>query len=235
MRPAPLPTLDDALAELFPPGVAVAASDEPGDVANLLPEEAAGLGRAVARRAREFAAGRACARRALATLGFADFALRVGEQREPLWPAGVIGSITHTEGLCAAVVARTGELAGLGLDAERAGRVKPELWGRICLPAELRWLQGLMPSEQPAAATLLFAAKEAFYKAQFPLTRRWLYFHDASIEIPGPFGARGPFHVHPLRDLAIAGARPAPLQGQYRFLAGHGLAAVTVAASGAAQ
>src|SRR5208282_5779110 len=86
---------------LLPPGIVVVEMHSAGDTAALLPEEAAYLGRSVPKRAQEFAAGRVCARRALAELGVVDFPLRVGEDREPLWPEGTVGSITHTTGFCA--------------------------------------------------------------------------------------------------------------------------------------
>src|SRR5450631_1635810 len=91
---------------LFPAGAIAAELGEPGRVELLLPEEAAGLGRAVPERQQEFAAGRLCARRALEELGFAGFALLAQADRQPLWPAQIVGSITHTNGLCAAVVGR---------------------------------------------------------------------------------------------------------------------------------
>src|SRR5450631_1625040 len=88
---------------LFPAGVIAAELREPGSVGLLLPEEAAGLGRAVPERQQEFAAGRLCARRVLAELKIVDFAVIAQPDRQPRWPATVVGSITHTTGLCAAV------------------------------------------------------------------------------------------------------------------------------------
>ena len=80
------------------------------------------------KRIQEFAAGRLCARRALGEFGRRGFPIPVARDRQPFWPAGVVGSITHTAGLCAAVVAERSRLAALGVDTELGGAVKPELW-----------------------------------------------------------------------------------------------------------
>src|SRR5579863_5143627 len=154
---------------LFPAAVVGAELREPGDPSLLLPEEAACLGRAVPKRVQEFAAGRLCARRALAEFGVTDFPVRVASDRQPLWPEFLVGSITHTDGYCAAVVAERRRLSAIGVDCEVMGRVTRELWPSIFGPEESRWLNSLAQSERVAAVTLLFAAKEAFYKCQYPL------------------------------------------------------------------
>ncbi len=188
-----------------------------GETSALLPEEAACLGRSVPTRAQEFAAGRLCARRALREFGVVDFPLLVGEQREPLWPAGFVGSITHTAGLCAAVVGERRRFAGIGVDAEIAGRVKPELWPRICVAEETSWLASLPEGERAAAATLVFAAKEAFYKAQFPLVHEWLNFHDVCIDVPPWDAMQGSFLVRPLRHVKVSQFAMLSLTGQFRI------------------
>ncbi len=205
------------LAELFPAGVVVTQTITPGDASLLLAAEAACLGRAVPKRVREFAAGRVCARRALNQFGVADFALIVGGDREPLWPAGYVGSITHTEGLCAAVVAERARFLGLGIDVERQGGVGRQLWPSICNPSEAAWLEGSREERAIDLATVIFAAKEAFYKAQFPLVRERLHFHDAAIRIADRDAAFGCFTVEALRPLAVDGCAAWPLAGRYRI------------------
>ncbi|MGC1522562.1 MAG: 4'-phosphopantetheinyl transferase superfamily protein, partial [Steroidobacteraceae bacterium] len=161
MNPA---VLSADFKSLFPGGVAAAELRGSGDPSLLLPLESASLGRAVQSRIEEFAAGRACARLALAQFGFEDFPLAVSGDRQPAWPPSMVGSITHTAGLCAAVVGEAAHFLGLGVDGEVAGDVKPDLWHKICVPREIAWLRSLPQSEQAPAAALIFAAKEAFYK-----------------------------------------------------------------------
>jgi 4'-phosphopantetheinyl transferase EntD len=214
MNPAYLST---RLSSLFSPGAVVAVLREAGDPELLLPGETAAQGRVVLKRLQEFAAGRLCARRALAEFGVLDFPLRPAEDRQPIWPDSMAGSITHTEGFCAAVVAERRCIRALGLDSETAGAVNVEIWSRICLPAEMAWVRSLPEAERGAAATLIFCAKEAFYKCQYSLVRQPLGFHDVSMEAAAWGASDGVFRIHPARTLAIAAHAALPMQGRYLF------------------
>jgi 4'-phosphopantetheinyl transferase EntD len=214
--------LSRGFESLFPPGVIAAELDEPGRVELLLPEEAAGLGRAVPERQQEFAAGRLCARRALAELGIVDFAVIALPDRQPRWPATIVGSIAHTAGLCAAVAGLRSRFAGLGVDTEIAGRVSAELSVRICVDAELAWIGSLPAVQRAPAAAIVFAAKEAFYKCQSPITGQWLGFKDLKIEPAGFDGALREgtvelFRIVPSRPIALTALMSTPLAGRYRF------------------
>jgi 4'-phosphopantetheinyl transferase EntD len=210
--------LSDAVRELFPHGAIAAELREPGDPALLLPAEAACLtSGAVQKRRREFAAGRLCARRAMAEAGIHDFALRVAQDRRPLWPDTLVGSITHTGGLCVAVVAPKTSLAAIGVDSEVVGDVAPDLWATVCAPAELAWLESLPAAERPAAVTLVFSVKEAFYKCQYPVTGEWLNFDDLRVQ-PLHWGARaGAILIHANRRLKIGDVSALPILGKYVF------------------
>ena len=96
----------------------------PGDASLLYPEEAVSVAKAVPKRVGEFAAGRLCARRALAEFGITGVPLTMAPDRAPVWPESMVGSITHTRGLCAAVVAERRRFASLGIDVEVAGDVE---------------------------------------------------------------------------------------------------------------
>jgi len=170
------------LARLFPPGVVAAELHRPGDPQWLMPAEARFVKQAAPKRVHEFTAGRLCARRAMEEFGITGFPLSVGEDRQPLWPDGLIGSITHTAGYCAAAVAERSNIVTLGLDSETVGDVSRDIWTTICGASEAEWLCSLPAASQEAAITLIFSAKEAFYKCQFPLTHEWLDFHDLIVE-----------------------------------------------------
>jgi 4'-phosphopantetheinyl transferase EntD len=209
--------LSTRLGSLFSPGAVVAELREAGDPGLLLPAEAATLGRAVPKRRQEFAAGRLCARRALAEFGVLDFPVLPAADRQPIWPDSMAGSITHTEGFCAAVAAERRRITALGLDSEVVGRVNVEIWPRICVPGEMAWVRSLPQAQRAAAVTLIFCSKEAFYKCQYPVVRERLGFHDVSME-PAAWGAsEGVFRIHPARALAIAAHAALPLQGHYLF------------------
>jgi 4'-phosphopantetheinyl transferase EntD len=209
--------LSPSLSSLFPPGALAAELREPGDPSLLLPAEAQYLGKAVLKRVQEFAAGRLCARALLAEFGIVDFAIAVGEARQPVWPDTLVGSITHTAGFCAAVVAEKSRFAAIGMDCEVAGSVKPELWPSICTLKEILWLNLLPEASRVDAATLIFSAKEAFYKCQYPLTGERLSFHDARVEAPSFGAAGGTFTILATKRIALADNAALPICGRYLF------------------
>ncbi|MET7683555.1 4'-phosphopantetheinyl transferase superfamily protein [Streptomyces sp. NPDC005423] len=165
--------------------VAVEAhGDEGSPQAPLYPEEEARLTRAVARRRREFAGVRACARRAMEKLGVPPQPVLPGDQGAPRWPTGLVGSMTHCDDYYAAALARATDLVSLGIDAEPHGPLPQEVVPVVFLPAERERLRRLS-EERPEVhwERLLFSAKESVYKAWFPLTGEWLDFSEADIEL----------------------------------------------------
>jgi len=215
VRPSNPARLSRELAGLFPPGVTAAelAGDPPQGL--LSGAEAAVISHCSDKRIRDFTAGRLCARRALEEFGVRDFALLPAPDRTALWPPPLLGSITHTEGYSAAVLARREDFAGLGVDSERLSAVHEELWTRICTPPELGRLQGLPPQQRAGAATLVFAAKEAFYKCQYPLTGEWLEFEDLEIASPELGSEAGEFFVLPRRALRLGSHPLAGWRGRF--------------------
>jgi 4'-phosphopantetheinyl transferase EntD len=209
--------LSPFVASLLPEGAVAAELRVPIGQELLYPEEAAHLTRAAPKRVHEYSAGRLCARRALEALGISNFPLLPGSDRQPLWPPAVVGSITHTAGFCAAVIASRGVFRAVGLDAEGIGRVSANLWPRICTEAESVWLRQLPDSEQAKFASLVFSAKEAFYKCQYGLTAEWLYFHDASLEVVAASAEGGIFRVHPLKAMKLSEHAAGPWEGRFAF------------------
>ncbi|MFH9809014.1 4'-phosphopantetheinyl transferase [Streptomyces olivaceus] len=183
------------IEELLPTTVVSVAAyghDETGHLP-LCPEEEAIVARAVAKRRREFTAVRSCARRAMEKLGVPAQPVLPGERGAPSWPDGLVGSMTHCDGYCAAALARATDLASLGIDAEPDGPLPEGVLDSVALPAEAERLRRLA-EERPGVHwdRLLFSAKESVYKAWFPLTRRWLDFLEADIEISvSPGGGPG--------------------------------------------
>jgi 4'-phosphopantetheinyl transferase EntD len=167
-----------ALAALFPPDVAVAAEIiGPADTASLWPAERTAIAGSVPARRDEFAAGRTAARRALAALGEPPAELPVGLDRAPVWPTGLFGSISHSSGVAAAALRRSGPL---GLDIEEDAPIEPALWPMILQPDELSRL----PEENPGRwVRQVFAAKEAVFKAQPPEHRVLFGFEAVEIRL----------------------------------------------------
>jgi 4'-phosphopantetheinyl transferase EntD len=172
------------IEELLPPEVvAVDTREELLDV-ELFPAERAALGQAVAKRRHEFVTGRACARAALARLGLPPSPIASGDRGEPLWPAGVVGSLTHCAGFRACALARAADLAGVGIDAEPHAPLPDGVLGEIARAEERPALAALARAHPTVHwDRLLFCAKEAVYKVWFPLARCWLGFEDAVLTL----------------------------------------------------
>ena len=134
-----------------------------------------------ARRRREFTAGRNCARRALARLGAPAGPILAGDNREPRWPRGVVGSITHTADYCAAAVAWSSTTGGLGIDAELHQPLPDGVEAMVCTPREREWIASAPHGTHWDA--VVFCAKESIFKAWFPSTGRWLGFDGAELAI----------------------------------------------------
>ena len=184
---------DPWLRDLFPATVLIATSPPRACEAELFSEERALIERAVESRRREFATARVCARKLLAELGVEGFALLRGADRAPLWPTGVIGSISHCRDLCVAAVARRGALRSLGVDVEPAEPLEPALWRRILTPREATWLGSRETERRGRIVRLFFSAKEAVYKCVRAAGAPELGFHDVELDLAleeGRFAAR---------------------------------------------
>jgi 4'-phosphopantetheinyl transferase EntD len=150
----------------------------------LWPDEAALITSVAAKRRRDFTLGRRCARKALEQLGVDPVPILRGGDREPLWPTGVVGSITHTDGYAAAVAARASQVRGVGIDAEQNGPLPAGVGQRIARPEELDQLATWQAVDETVHVDrLIFSAKEAIYKVWFPLAGRWLGYLDARLDI----------------------------------------------------
>jgi 4'-phosphopantetheinyl transferase EntD len=155
-------------------------------VREIHPAESALVAHAVDARQREFAAGRLCARRALERLGIRAGPLLAEADRRPAWPAGIAGSISHTDGVCGVAVARRGAVTGVGFDVEPATTLPADVWEAVLTEAERRQLRDFPEPDQSIRARLLFSAKEAFYKCYCSAGGGWLDFHDLEIRLtPG--------------------------------------------------
>jgi 4'-phosphopantetheinyl transferase EntD len=151
------------MSRLLVPGLSGAEIWDEGQPVEVHPAEDIYVARSAQKRRRDFALGRACARAALAGLGHGEAAIAKGDNGAPVWPAGIAGSITHTQDYAAALVGESSRFAGIGIDAERSGGATRDLWPRLFSEAEQKML-GTHP-DPLLAATLLFSAKEASYKA----------------------------------------------------------------------
>ena len=210
-------------------GAVVAAEmyTDPPELAPL-PEEETLIARAVAKRRNEFVTVRYCARLALGELGVPPVPILKGEKGEPCWPDGVVGSLTHCEGYRGAAVAPQGRVRSVGIDAEPHDVLPSGVLDAISLPGERAGLEAL-----PSGLhwdRILFCAKEATYKAWFPVTRRWLGFEDAHIVFTVDHGgSSGRFESRILIDgQAVSGAPLETLSGRWSVRNGLALTAIVL-------
>jgi 4'-phosphopantetheinyl transferase EntD len=224
------PALSNASIErLFATGVAVetsrTADGEPGD---LLARERDCVPRASARRLADFAAGRRCARSALRRVGVVGHPLVVGAGGAPAWPAGIVGSISHCDGVCAAAVASGRLFAGLGLDIETDGALDEDLRPLVCGDDERRRIAQLRPPPVGNWEKVMFSIKESVFKCWYPLGRSWLEFHEVEVDLLPERGAFGAW-VSP--GGPVDAASPRSIGGRYCWAAGYVLSAAYVPAS----
>lgn len=158
------------------------ATDE-ANPADLYDEERSAIASAVESRRREFAAGRMLARRLLGSLGL-EGPLRRTPEGPPAWPGGVLGSIAHCSTLAAAAVCRTDDCAGLGIDLEPRAPLPPDIADLVLTSPQERSLA----AEDPDGGLRVFCAKEAFYKAVYPLIRRIVDFDAVDVSSVSPDG-----------------------------------------------
>lgn len=142
------------------------------------PEEGGHMAQAVLARRNEFITGRRCARVALSKLGQTACALPPNAAGVPVWPAGTVGSISHSRGLCCAAVAGTDVICCLGLDLEKTTRLSPRAMERVVHPLEADFV-----GNDQAKGSLLFSMKEAFFKAQFPRWHAQPNFKDLALQV----------------------------------------------------
>ncbi|MEE2031034.1 4'-phosphopantetheinyl transferase Npt [Rhodococcus chondri] len=168
------------ISRIVPDGVAAAEmfTDPPGLRPH--PQEEPLIARAVEKRRREFVGARHCAREAMRRLGVDPAPVLKGERGAPVWPRGVVGSLTHCDGYRGAVLGYALQVRSLGIDAEPHDRLPDGVLDAVSLEPERDWLAGTAGAGVHWDR-LLFCAKEATYKAWFPLTHRWLGFEDAHI------------------------------------------------------
>ena len=162
------------------------AVDVCGDLLDvpLYPVEQQVISRAVAIRRQEFTTARACAREALRRLGVPPQEIGTGAKGEPQWPSGVVGSITHCLGYRGAVVAHASQVTSIGIDAEPNNELPEGVLDAVSFAQERAWIARFAEDEPEVAwDRLLFCAKEAVYKAWFPLARRWLGFDEAVVSV----------------------------------------------------
>jgi len=145
-------------------------------VTTLSEREAAAIPRALDKRRREYATGRALAREALDRFfEVRGFDLLNDDDRAPVWPESIAGTLSHCD-TYAWVALVESSWGTIGIDGEHRRELKRDLWRPTMLPSEIEALDTLDPEIRGRRALALFSAKEALYKAQYPRSREYMGF-----------------------------------------------------------
>lgn len=136
------------------------------------------------KRQQEFFCGRYFAHLLLGRMGLGDCEIGRDGKGCPQWPDGVVGSISHTRDFCAVSLAESKHFISLGIDLEESSRLKTSLWPRLFVRSEIEQLERIRDSaNRMRHAAIMFSAKEAFYKCDYPLNHQPYMFTDAEVAL----------------------------------------------------
>lgn len=175
--------LADVARDLLPTTVAVAEMDPRMDCIGLHPDEAPAMITMAPARRREYTAGRIAAHEAMGQVSTTQEPVIRGQDRSPIWPAGIVGSISHSKKHSIAAVASADDVQSLGVVLEPDVELEPYMYREVCSPEEMKWLEQQPFDRRGNLAKLIFCAKGCTYKCQLPLTRRLLWYNSLQIQI----------------------------------------------------
>lgn len=206
--PDPLPGTV-LLSTRFDPALLIA-----GDFQRSAVPPPASIQRSVAKRQAEFLAGRLCARAALQQLDNLDCVPAIGEDRAPVWPPHISGSITHSSGHAAAIVGHKAQWRGLGMDLENVLSLEraERLAGEILTADELQRMARLPREQHARLVTLTFSAKESLFKALYPIVQKRFYFEHAEVV---EWSEHGQMRLRLLTELSGEWCHGTELVGQF--------------------
>ena len=168
---------------LFPDSIQFALSLVDINKGKIYKEEEKFIKNAVRKRKAEFITGRILAKEILLTIGIENFPLLIGKSRQPLWPKNISGTISHSKEYCMVAVCENRLYKSIGMDVESVSKMKAKLFSFFCTDDEIESIQENKNLDQNTHGTIIFSAKESFYKLQYPLTHNYLSFKDAKVTV----------------------------------------------------
>lgn len=175
------PSVQRAIDAIIVPGLLIGhRMISQGDELALLHKEMVSLSFPVIERLRASGAARRVARELMNSMGFASLPILRSTSGAPIWPTGVVGSMAHDDQIAVAAVGLRRDLDAVGIDIEPVVPLQPDMLELIVTPRERQTVV-----DNPLGTKLLFAIKEAVYKATFPLDRKFLDFHDIDVDLAG--------------------------------------------------
>jgi 4'-phosphopantetheinyl transferase EntD len=189
------PALAAALATLAAPGVRIGHRVIQGGDEKILFETEAKTVSALPDKRRASGAARIVGRVLLKELGVAEQPVPRRVSGAPLWPDGVTGSFAHDHLVAVAALARTRDVAALGIDVEPAVALPSDMLDLVTTPKER--IDG-----DPMRGRVLFVVKEAVYKAVHPHDGKFLDYHDIEVDLAAKKAVTKTGHTLELRFCA---------------------------------
>lgn len=165
------------ISDLFPDGVLTLVEHSDNWPTDLAPAERNQLGDVCGKRLAEFAAGREQARRLISAITGAAEPLLVGDYRQPLWPDGIIGSISHSDVYCAVAVAARDSISDLGIDVETLEALNPEVENLVLTDTEME----ATDASESWVRKLIFSIKESNYKCCYHMVKAYIDFKECEV------------------------------------------------------
>lgn len=172
--------LTDQLQKKLPAQISLVKATSSMWCSPVFSEEETLIEHALEKRKKEFRAGRNSAHLAMRRLGLKAVPIMRGQHREPLWPEGIVGSLSHTENYCVAVCSRLNAgIRLLGVDVERNLPLGDGLDSYVHSESEWALLESLGDLPQ----RIIFSAKESIFKCMYPLLGRYFGFRDVELSL----------------------------------------------------
>lgn len=150
-------------------------------------EEQKLIERSCKKRRQEFKAGRIQAQNILRRLGVKRSPILSGKLRDPLWPEGIVGSISHCDKYCLVAAAKTKDYCSIGIDIENNDPLPGDLERFVCTPIEIEWIRSLKGKDSLLSwSKIIFSAKESAYKCISPILQNFIDFKEAQITFTWP-------------------------------------------------
>lgn len=146
---------------------------------------------AVDKRKAEFVVGRFLAKKAIRSLNSVyklgieninRIEVYIGENRAPIWPTPLVGSISHTDNYAICAVTQLSDNCFIGIDAERvvSQSTASDIAKHVLVPSEY-YLVGNIHMPEPFIFTLIFSAKESLFKALYQYVKHYFDFDVARV------------------------------------------------------
>jgi 4'-phosphopantetheinyl transferase EntD len=144
-------------------------------------DEASIIASASIKRKLEFSSGRYCAKKLLEQYNHTNISILPGQNREPVWPDGIIGSISHCKDLCGAVINKRTEIHSIGFDIENIKQTRNDIGRIVCTPEEKQWIKQQNQYPYNILVLLIFSLKESVYKCIYQYKQIKIGFKDCIV------------------------------------------------------